>query len=104
VIKWQNLNGPIELDPRNYGKEIAMLVAKEIQLMYDNFDVDQHDQDFFDTALATFNTKDLPDSTQLDKLKTFVDDIENKYHPDAVGKFAKLWPEFGELLWPQKQY
>lgn len=104
VIKWQNLNGPKELDPRNYGKEIAMLAAKEIQLVYENFDVDQQEQELFDTALATYNSKDQPDATQLDKLKTFVDNIENKYHPDSIGKFAKLWPEFGELLWPQKQY
>ena len=103
-IQWQYLGRPNELDPRNYGKDIAMLAAKEIQLVYNNFDVTQQEQELFDSALATYGAKDQPDAIQLDKLKTFVNDIENKYHPGTAGKFAKLWPEFGELLWPQKQY
>ena len=40
----------------------------------------------------------------LNKLKMFVDEIENKYHADKAGEFARLWPEFGELLWPQNQH
>jgi hypothetical protein len=104
VIQWQHLHGPAELDPRNYGNDVAALAVKEIQLVYDNFDVNQQEQDLFESALATYNAKDQTDAIQLDKLKTFVNNIENKYHPDTAGKFAKLWPEFGELLWPQKQY
>jgi radical SAM protein with 4Fe4S-binding SPASM domain len=104
VIKWQNLGGPTELDPRTHGKEIAMLAAQEIQLLYNTFETTHQEQAFFDSAFATYTKKYQSDQVQLDKLKIFVDNIENNYHPDTAGKFAKLWPEFGELLWPQKQY
>jgi len=103
-IQWQNLGNPKELDPRNYGCEIAELAAKEIQKLYDNFKLNTQEQDIFDSAIATYNTKKQTNVAQLDNLKTFVADIETKYHPDKAGEFARLWPEFGELLWPQKQF
>ena len=28
----------------------------------------------------------------------FTDDIENIWHPDQKGKFAKLWPDIAEAL------
>jgi len=102
-ITWQNLGYPAELNPRIYGKEIATLAANEIQKMYDNFEVDAQEQTLFDSAMATYTSKDQTNSEQLNKLKIFVNDIENKYHPDKAGEFARLWPEFGELLWPQNQ-
>ena len=104
TIRWQNLEGPFALNPRNYGKEIAKLAAKEIQRLYDNFEVDSQEQDLFDSAFATYIKKDQTDTEKLSELKTFVDDIEIKYHPDKAGEFARLWPEFGELLWPQNQH
>jgi sulfatase maturation enzyme AslB (radical SAM superfamily) len=103
-IKWQTLIGPRELDPRVYGHEIAKLAATEIQQVYDNFKVDAQEQDLFDSALATYIAKEQTNSDQLNKLKMFVGNIENKYHPDKAGEFARLWPEFGEVLWPQNQH
>ena len=104
VIRWQNLGNPYELNPRNYGKEIAVLAAKEIQKLYDNFKVDIQEQDLFDSAFATYVLKDQTDTAMLNRLKLFVENIENKYHTDKLGEFARLWPEFGELLWPQNQH
>jgi len=103
-IHWQHLSGPPELNPRYYGREITELAAKEIQQMYDNFEVDKQAQDLFDSAFATYIAKEQTNSDQLNKLKMFVDDIETKYHPDKAGEFARLWPEFGELLWSQNQH
>jgi len=102
-IRWQNLSNPYQLDPRNYGKEIGELAAKEIQRLFNNFELDSQEHDLFDSALTTYSKKDKTDTTMLNQLKIFVNDIESKYHPDKSGEFAKLWPEFGELLWPQKQ-
>ena len=104
VIRWQNLGNPYELNPRNYGKEIAVLAAKEIQKLYDNFKVDIQEQDLFDSAFATYVLKDQTDTAMLNRLKLFVENIENKYHTDKLGEFARLWPEFGDLLWPQNQH
>ena len=103
-IRWQNLGTPSELNPRNYGKEISQLAAKEIQRLYDNFEVDSHEQDLFDSAFATYVLKDQTDTAMLNRLKLFVENIENKYHTDKLGEFARLWPEFGELVWPQNQH
>jgi len=104
VIRWQNLGTPSELDPRNYGKEIAVLAAKEIQKMYDTFEIDAQEQDLFDSAFSTYIAKEQVDPARLTQLNTFVNNIENIYHTDKSGEFARLWPEFGELLWPQNQH
>jgi MoaA/NifB/PqqE/SkfB family radical SAM enzyme len=104
-IKWQTLIGPRELDPRVYGHEIAKLAATEIQQVYDNFEVDNQEQELFDSAFTKYvNTNQPTSNYNIELLNQFVDDIENIYHPDSKGKFAKLWPEFGELLWPQNQH
>jgi len=103
VIRWQNLGTPAELDPRNYGQEVASLAAQEIQKMYDMFEVDAQEKALFDSALTTYKSKDQADQHSLNNLKKFVDTIENKYHTNNAGDFARLWPEFGDLLWQQKQ-
>jgi hypothetical protein len=102
-IHWQHLSGPAELNPRNYGKEISTLAAKEIQKMYDTFEIDAQDQILFDSAFASYISKNQTNTDMLTQLKTHIDNIESKYHPDKAGEFARLWPEFGELLWPQNQ-
>ena len=104
TIRWQNLKGPFVLNPRSYGKEIAQLAASEIQKLYDNFELDLQEQDLFESAFATYIKKDQTDTEKLSELKIFVDEIENKYHADKTGEFARLWPEFGDLLWPQNQH
>ena len=103
-IRWQNLGTPSELDPRNYGKEIAVLAAKEIQKMYDTFEINAQEQELFDSAFSTYIAKEQVDPARLTQLNTFVNNIENTYHTDKSGEFARLWPEFGELLWPQNQH
>jgi len=102
-IRWQNLSHPDLLDPRNYGKEVADLASQEIQNLYANFQVDSQEKDLFDSALSTYNSKTATDFVKLNKLKTWIEEIEHMYHPDKIGEFARLWPEFGDLLWQQKQ-
>jgi len=103
-IRWQNLGNPSELDPRSYGKEIATLVIQETRRVLDNYEVDEQEKELFESAIAHCQTKTESDNITLEKLKIFVNNIETKYHPDKAGEFARLWPELGELLWPQKQY
>jgi MoaA/NifB/PqqE/SkfB family radical SAM enzyme len=96
-IKWQNLGGPLELDPRRYGQEIAQLVAAEIERVFDVCEVDNEEHLLFGTALNTYQSKTQPDLAMLEKLKKFVTQIE-EYHPDQQGKFVELWPEISKLL------
>jgi hypothetical protein len=96
-IKWQNLGGPLELDPRRHGQEIAQLVAAEIERVFDVCEVDSEEQLLFGTALKTYQSITQPNADMLKKLKKFVTQIE-QYHPDQQGKFHELWPEISNLL------
>jgi len=81
-----------------------VLAAKEIQKMYDTFEINAQEQELFDSAFSTYIAKEQVDPARLTQLNTFVNNIENTYHTDKSGEFARLWPEFGELLWPQNQH
>ena len=102
-IRWQNIGHPV-LNPRDYGKEIAGLVLQETQTVLDTCKVDDQEKELFNSIITHCKTQTQSDIHALNKLKMFVDDIENKYHPDKAGEFARLWPEFGDLLWPQNQH
>jgi hypothetical protein len=96
-IKWQPLGGPSELNPRQHGQAIAALAADEIDRVFATCTVDHEERVMFESAVAHYRSVDSPGHTQLQQLKQFVDQIE-QYHPDQQGNFARLWPEFAELL------
>jgi MoaA/NifB/PqqE/SkfB family radical SAM enzyme len=96
-IKWQNLGNPPELDPRWHGQEIAQLAAAEILRVFDVCKVDSEEQLLFGTALETYQSTTQSNPGMLEKLKKFVEQIE-QYHPDQQGKFHELWPEISNLL------
>jgi MoaA/NifB/PqqE/SkfB family radical SAM enzyme len=96
-IRWQNLGTPNELNPKNYGIQLAELAKKEIQQMFNLFTLDQEEQNYFDTVLAHYQSVKHQKPDMLSQLKKFVEKIE-QYHPDQQGKFAKLWPEISNLL------
>ena len=102
-IRWQNI-GHAVLNQRIYGKEIAGLVLQEAQTVLDTCKVDDQEKELFNSMITHCKTQTQSDIHALNKLKMFVDEIEIKYHPDKAGEFARLWPEFGELLWPQNQH
>ena len=97
-IKWQNLGGPPELDPRRYGNEITHLAAEEIERVFAECTVDSEEQELFTMALNTYRAIPKPRPEQLDNLARFVCEIEEQYHLDKKGQFVELWPEFGNLI------
>ena len=97
-IKWQNLNVPLELDPRNHGLEIANLAAQEIERVFAECSVDKEEQDLFTSALNTYRTRVDSNPHMIKKLQEFVDQIETKYHTDRSGDFVRLWPELGNAI------
>jgi hypothetical protein len=97
IVKWQNLSGPIVLDPRIYGSSVAKLARIEIERMYDTCQVDESERQFFDTALAHFKIQKDPKLDTLHRLSDFIMKLETVYHPDSQGQFARLWPELASL-------
>ena len=97
-IVWQPLAGPKPLDPRLYGQEVASLAAAEIEKLFDVCQCDGEEQQFFSASLDYYKTKKQDNPNMLGELKKFTEQIETIYHPDQLGKFATLWPEFNRLL------
>jgi MoaA/NifB/PqqE/SkfB family radical SAM enzyme len=98
TIRWQNLSGPRQLDPRIFGVEVAELAAAEIELLLNSCLVDEAEQQLFSTALEHYQAQTKHKPEQLRELNTFVTRLETQYHPNSQGQFAKLWPELGKLL------
>jgi hypothetical protein len=98
TIKWQHLGGPKSLNPRQYGCEIAKLATDEIERMFEQFETDLEEKNYFGDALQYYKQQHDENPTALAELKQFVTQIEQVYHPDKAGKFAELWPEIGALL------
>ena len=51
--------------------------------------------DWAEQQLLQFENRD---DNQSKELLQFTEDIENKWHPDQKGQFAKLWPEIAKAL------
>jgi len=95
-IRWQNLSGPVAVDTRKHGVEIAAMAAAEIEKFFATFDPSEEEKMLFDAALQHYQsvTESNPDMIRV--LQKFVSDIEDVYHPDTKGQFAALWPELNK--------
>lgn len=93
-INWQSLYQPSCLDPANLGAEIANLAWVEMQKLLESSLCLPNEQEFFQSVLDNWKVKtDL----RLD-LAAHIQLIENQYHPQHQGQFAKLWPEVAKCL------
>jgi hypothetical protein len=99
---WQSLYQPGCLDPLNHSPEIRELCVQEVERVLERTDLSDSERGFFSQAQQ--NYKSTSREVLTEQLKAHIVDIENQYHTDKSGEFARLWPEFGELLWPQKQH
>lgn len=98
-VLWQNLFQPEYLDPFRHGAEVAKEAIAEIERFYALGIATPAEQQFFDQALVTYQSK-LGDH-KVSKIDAgfwkHIHDIENKYHPTKAGEFVKLWPELAHL-------
>lgn len=88
---WQSLYQPEYLDPLRLGPMVRELAIKELDRVLARTDLTTSEQSFFEQALKnyqTFSTENLSEQFQ-----NHITEIENKYHRDQSGKFARLWPE-----------
>jgi len=93
-ITWQHVWGD-QLDPTQHNQTIRNLAIKEIQKFRNTFDV-------LDAEATWLNNTEeqlkLGNGNKSKEFLKFTDDVENLWHPDQKGQFAKLWPELVEVL------
>jgi MoaA/NifB/PqqE/SkfB family radical SAM enzyme len=110
-ITWQVVYGD-QLDPTQHNESVRKLAIDEIEKYKLKFPSAHTDINFLNgikkqlvtgnTGYATLhgNMKAMnPDNiTRSKDFLRFTDDIENIWHPDQKGQFAKLWPDIAEAL------
>ena len=94
TITWQHVWGD-QLDPHQHNREIKELAVAELKRYRDNFDLRPAEADWAEQQLLQFENRH---DDQSKELLEFTEDIENKWHPDQKGQFAKLWPEIEKAL------
>jgi hypothetical protein len=81
-----------------HGLAVTQLAANEIEKFYATGLATDSERVFFDTLLHQYRSNTNATSIQTQEFVKHIHDIENKYHPDQLGKFARLWPELSNLL------
>jgi len=110
TITWQIIYGD-ELDPSQHNQQVRNLALDEIQKFKTQYPFAKSNISFFEgiekqltvgnTGTATAHGKKpmSPDNiTRSKEFLEFTEKLENQWHPDQKGKFAKLWPEIAEAL------
>ena len=95
---WQNLFQPDYLDPFLHGVEVAGLAAEEIEKFYATGNVKDSERQFFDQALQNYRAVTESKPAMKRKFIEHIKEIETKYHPDKLGQFESLWPEFKDYV------
>ena len=96
-VLWQNLFQPEYLDPFLHGPKVAALAAAEIEKFYAMDIATPAEKQFFDQALYRYRAVTSTTDDITEQFKNHIQEIETKYHPDSLGKFAKLWPELDKI-------
>jgi radical SAM protein with 4Fe4S-binding SPASM domain len=92
-IHWQTLYQPECLDPSRLGADVMALVRSEIKILLNSNICLPEEHAFFENVLhAQDNNTD-----QRSDLAKHIHDIENRYHKNQQGQFARLWPELEKL-------
>ena len=93
---WQSLYQPECLDPLKHSDTIKKLAQAELARVLARTDLTASERGFFEQAQQNYqNTSDV-DLRQ--ELLQHIDEIEQTYHRDQQGNFARLWPEIYNLL------
>lgn len=92
-IQWQSLYQPECLDPSELGPEIASLARLEIHSLLDSDWMSSMEQEFFSSVLTNLTVR----NDRRSELIQHISDIEQRWHTNKAGQFAKLWPEIHNL-------
>jgi len=96
-VLWQNLFQPEYLDPFLHGPDVAALAAAEIEKFYALNIATPAEKQFFDQALDKYRAVTHASDNIPEQFKQHIQDIETTFHPDKLGEFSKLWPEFAHV-------
>lgn len=92
-ILWQTLYQPEYLDPTRHNQHIREIALREIEL----YEAEYGEEPFFNSVKQNLQNI-ATDSNVREQFWQHIQDIENVYHPDQKGQFAKLWPELFMLI------
>jgi organic radical activating enzyme len=92
-ILWQTLYQPEYLDPARHNQPLRDIALREIEL----FEQEYGPEDFFEHAKIGLQNI-ASDSSVRNDFWQHIEDIENRYHQDQRGGFARLWPELFMLI------
>jgi uncharacterized Fe-S cluster-containing radical SAM superfamily protein len=93
TIKWQTLYQPEYLDPTRHNQYVRDIALREIELYESEYGAEA----FFDNVKQGLSTI-ATDSDVREDFWQHINDIENVYHRDQKGQFARLWPELFMLI------
>jgi MoaA/NifB/PqqE/SkfB family radical SAM enzyme len=99
-ILWQMLYQPDYLDPAMHSPGLRNLARQHIDQYRTAYKLTQQEQSFFDGVCARFDTIESDWQLNVAKFDEHLHLIETKYHRQDHNKFACLWPEITEVLWP----
>ena len=92
-IKWQTLYQPEYLDPAKHNQYVRDIALREIELYEQEYGAGP----FFDNVKTSL--RNIASSSDVrDQFWQHIQDIEDQYHTDQKGQFARLWPELLMLI------
>jgi organic radical activating enzyme len=94
TIHWQSLYQPECLDPQRLGEEVKQLALAEIDRLLQLNICLPGEQDFFNMVKSNLVN---PRDDLRSQLRQHTATIEQQYHADSAGAFARLWPELNTL-------
>jgi MoaA/NifB/PqqE/SkfB family radical SAM enzyme len=94
TIHWQSLYQPDYLDPCKLGADVAALTRNEIKILLNSGVCLPNEQEFFESVLHLQNGGD----DLGHKFRQHIHEIENTYHKNSQGHFARLWPELERVI------
>jgi hypothetical protein len=77
---------------------VAELAAAEIEKFYAMNIATPAERVFFDQALQNYRAVQQERAGTTQQFQQHIQDIETRYHPDALGGFEQLWPEIHQCL------
>ena len=94
AIHWQSLYQPECLDPSRLGADVMALARSEIKILLNRNICLPLEHEFFENVL---HAQDTNNDLRSDLVK-HVHEIENQYHKNQQGQFARLWPELERII------
>ena len=93
TIHWQSLYQPECLDPSRLGTDIVNLARLELHGAFDSGLLTALEQQFLQSVFDNLQVK----ADLREQLRQHITAIEQQFHLDQLGQFAKLWPEIDAL-------